>query len=90
VGGQHRAWWQLDFPAFRAEIQKMFRRDIPLAERDDWEALLAARRSEHERLTARIVDLEGELNDRVYALFDLTPDEIRIIEETRKYTYGEV
>jgi hypothetical protein len=62
----------------------------PLAERDDWEALLAARRSEHERLTARIVDLEGELNDRVYALFDLTADEIRIIEETTKYTYGEV
>ena len=31
------AWWELDFPAFRAEIPKVFKRDIPLKDRDDWE-----------------------------------------------------
>lgn len=71
-------------------MQKVFRRDIPLKERDDWEALLKERRAEHERLTSEIISLEGELNERVYHLFDLNADEIRIIEETTKYRYGEV
>ena len=34
--------------------------------------------------------METELNGRVYVLFDLTPAEIRIIEESTKYRYGEV
>jgi putative SOS response-associated peptidase YedK len=87
---QGRTARDLDFPAFRAEIQKVFRRDIPLAERDDWEAWLKAQRAEHDRLTRQIIDLETELNDRVYHLYSLTPDEIHLIEQTTKYPYGEV
>jgi len=44
----------------------------------------------HERRTAEIVRLETQLNARVYALFDLTPAEIKLIEECTKYRYGEV
>ena len=84
------AWWNLDFPAFRAEIKKVFKKDIPLAERDEWEDWLMGRRAEHQRITAEIVRLETELNTRVYALFDLTPEEIQTIEESTKYSYGEV
>lgn len=84
------AWWNLDFPNFRAEVKKSFKEDIPLAERDEWEEWLAGRRSEHERLTAEIVRLERDLNARVYKLFALTADEIEIIEESTKYRYGEV
>jgi hypothetical protein len=36
------------------------------------------------------VRLETDLNARVYALFDLDPDEIRITEDTTKYEYAEV
>ena len=49
------AWWELDFPAFRGEIQKVFRQDIPLKERDAWEAWLAEHRGQHDQLTAAIV-----------------------------------
>lgn len=84
------AWWELDFPAFRAELQKVFKRDIALKERDDWEAWLADQRAAHQRFTAEIVRLETELNARVYALFDLTADEIQLIEESTRYRYGEV
>src|SRR6266496_1570574 len=84
------AWWELDFPAFRAEIQKVFKRDIPLKERDDWEEWLQTRRAEHRARTEAIVRMESDLNARVYALFDLTPAEIKIIEESTKYRYGEV
>ena len=31
----------------------------------------------------------NEMNDRVYCLFGLTKDEIRLIEEETKYAYGE-
>ena len=50
----------------------------------------ACLRAEHEHFTAQIVRLETDLNARVYELFDLTPEEIEIIEESTKYCYGEV
>lgn len=59
-------------------------------ERDEWEDWLEVRRERHQWRTAEIVRLETELNKRVYELFDLTPDEIQIIEESTKYHYGEV
>jgi hypothetical protein len=85
----HRRW-ELHFLTFRAEVQKVFRRDIPLKDRDDWEEWLQARRAEHQQRTEAIVRMETDLNARVYALFDLTPAEIKIIEESTKYRYGEV
>jgi hypothetical protein len=39
---------------------------------------------------AKILDREAALNERVYRLFELTREEIGIIEETTKYRYGEV
>jgi hypothetical protein len=84
------SWWQLDFPAFRAELQKAFGSDIPLKQRDEWESWLDARGAEHARLTAEIVRLETDLNAQVYRLFDLSSAEIKIIEESTKYKYGEV
>jgi hypothetical protein len=53
-------------------------------------AIARARRAEHERYTAEIIRLETTLNEHVYALFDLTADEIKLIEESTKYRYGEV
>ena len=44
----------------------------------------------HEQHTAAIVRLETALNARVYALFDLTPAEIALIEQRTKYLYGEI
>jgi len=84
------AWWEQDFSALRVEVKKVFKHDIPVADRDDWEAYHATQRAEHARLTAEIVRLETDLNARVYALFNLTPDEIAIIEASTKYRYGEV
>lgn len=83
-------WWKLDFPAFRRELKKVFKQDIPVAERDEWEDWLSVRCSEHEHLTAEIIQLEKQLNDHVYTLFDLSAEESAIIEESTRYQYGEV
>lgn len=85
------AWWDLpDFAAFRAEVKKALKSDVPLRERHEWEGYLRAEQAEHARLTAEIIRLETELNAQVYRLFDLTPDEIALIESTTKFRYGEV
>ena len=73
-------WWTLDFAEFRAEIKKCFKADIPLAARNEWEQWLAAERKKIEEYSATLNNGETELNRQVYALFDLTPDEIRLIE----------
>lgn len=84
------SWWDLDFPVLRTETKKVFKKDIPLAERDEWEDWLEDRRRKHERHTAEIVRLETEMNERVYGLFGLGPEEVETIEEATKYRYGEV
>ncbi len=83
-------WWGLTFPTFRRELGKAFKRDLPLHERDEWEQYLAHQRARHAQLTDQIVRLESTLNRHVYALFDLTPDEIALIETSTKYPYGAV
>ncbi|WP_129629880.1 Eco57I restriction-modification methylase domain-containing protein [Candidatus Oscillochloris fontis] len=84
------AWWDLDFAGFRSEVQKVFKRDIALKERDEWEEWLSLQCAAHRQHSAAIIAGERELNARVYHLFDLTPDEIALIEAHTKYGYGEV
>ena len=73
-------WWELDFAAFRAETKKLFKQDIPLTERNDWEAYFNQQRAIVLQHTADITQLERALNQHVYALFHLTPAEIALIE----------
>jgi hypothetical protein len=83
-------WWRLeDGSALRAEVRRVFRADIPVGERDEWDAYLADRRAAHQRMTAQIVTLETRLNQIIYEAFKLTPDEIGLIERATKYPYGE-
>ncbi|MBE3568205.1 MAG: Eco57I restriction-modification methylase domain-containing protein, partial [Thermogemmatispora sp.] len=82
-------WWTLSFDVFREELRRSFKRDIPLKERDDWEALLSERRQEIEQLTAEIVRLETALNQAVYDLFALDETERTLIDEETAYRYGE-
>ena len=74
-------WWTLpDFAAFRAEVKKVFKADIPLTERSDWEDWITRDRAEIARMSAEIAQCEAELDRIVYDLFDLTADEIALLE----------
>jgi hypothetical protein len=84
------AWWTLTFADLRAQLQKVYKRDIPVKDRDEWQAWLTEQQAEHARLTGLIVAGEEELNGRVYGLFGLTPEEIAVVEASTKYRYGEV
>ena len=74
-------WWTLpDFAAFRAEVKKVFKADIPLTERSDWEDWITRDRAEIARMSAEIAQCEAEMDRIVYDLFDLTADEIALLE----------
>ena len=74
-------WWTLpDFAAFRAEVKKQFKADIPLTDRSAWEDWITRDRVEIARLSAEIIKAEAQIDSIVYSLFDLTPDEIALLE----------
>jgi type I restriction-modification system DNA methylase subunit len=73
-------WWLLDFPAFRAEVKKAFKAEIPLAERNDWEVYLATEAEKVTALSNQIKQQESELNKLVYALFNLTQKDVALID----------
>ncbi|MGH6822902.1 MAG: Eco57I restriction-modification methylase domain-containing protein, partial [Methylocella sp.] len=75
-------WWKLDFKSFQAEIKKAFRADIPLKQRTEWETFLREEGAKVRRLTAEIEQAEREIDAIVYKLFDLTPDEIALLESS--------
>ncbi|CAM3861962.1 Eco57I restriction-modification methylase domain-containing protein [Litorimonas haliclonae] len=74
-------WHRLpDFAAFRKEIKRVYKTDIPLSERSEWEAWLETERTAIGALQGQIASAEAEINRIVYELFDLTPEEIALIE----------
>ena len=75
-------WWTLDFAQFRDEVKRVFRADMPVNERAEWEAYLAKHAAEIRKLDVEIEKAEHEIDAVVYRLFDLTPDEIKLLEDS--------
>lgn len=79
------AWWELALNPLGEALKQSFKlasnpmKNPRLA--DEWEPYLEEKRVEQTRLTRALADAEGELNDRVYRLFDLTPDEIKLLQK---------
>jgi hypothetical protein len=88
-------WWTLDFAAFRAELRKAFKAEIPVKERADWETALVGWQRQHGSLTARLVAIETDIDDRVNRLFNLTDADLRLLADHSRhamidYPYGAV
>jgi hypothetical protein len=75
-------WWKLDFKRFRAEVKRALHTDIPVKERDEWEAYLAKNAEQCRRLTSEIEVAERKIDTIVYRSFDLTADEIQLLERS--------
>jgi hypothetical protein len=81
LGDKLGHWWLLsDFKVFQAEVAKRFKADIPLRERNDWQALFEQERSRIGQLGANLAAVERRIDAIVYALFDLDAAEVALIE----------
>ena len=78
------AWWELTLQQLGAALKTSFKLSSdPLKNprtADEWESYLAEKQAIVHRLTGELADAEAELNDRVYRLFNLTPDEIKLLK----------
>ena len=86
--GKLHDWHELDFAAFRAEVKRAFHAEIPVKERGEWEAYLsdnAARGSR--RYRTRSPPPSARSTRSSIALFDLTPDEIALLEASLEGQY---
>lgn len=73
-------WPALEFKAFHDEIKKQFKQAIPLAERDEWQTRFEADKTQVAQFAAEITRCEREIDAAVYRLFNLTANEIALIE----------
>lgn len=79
------AWWEHDLIPLGEALKQSFKLPSnPMKNprtADEWESYLQEKRDEQTRLTAALTAAEAEINDRVYRLFDLTPDETRLLQK---------
>lgn len=71
---------ELSFAEFRAEVKRALKVDIPVRERAEWERLHAETSAAVRRLASEIADAEREIDRLVYRAFDLTSEEIALLE----------
>ena len=80
LGDKLGSWWQLeDFKAFQAEVQKRFKTDIPMRERNAWESWFGEERSRIHQLNANIAATERSIDAIVYTLFGLNAAEVALV-----------
>ncbi len=79
------SWWELDLNLLGEALKQSFKLKMNPMKKpiiaDEWEPYLAEKGKEQARLTAGLVAAESELNDRVYRLFNLTSDEIKLLQK---------
>ena len=81
LGDKLGSWWLLeDFKAFQFEVQKRFKTEIPLRERNDWESLFAEEKNRIQQLSHNIAATERSIDAIVYSLFGLNQAEIALVE----------
>jgi hypothetical protein len=79
------AWWELSLNQLGDALKQSFKLPAnpmrnPRAA-DEWEPYLQEKRNENSRLTRALADAEAELNERVYRLFNLTGEEVKLLQK---------
>ncbi len=84
LNNKAQEWWEASLGDLGAALKTSFKlaanpfKNPKTA--DQWDTYLAEHRREVERLSRELADAEREINDRVYRLFHLTPEEIKLLE----------
>lgn len=84
LNAKAQAWWDANLAALGAALKTSFKlASNPLKNpraADEWEPYLNEHRAKVDAMTRQLADAEEELNERVYRLFGLTADEIKLLQ----------
>lgn len=80
INGALEAFDSLDFNGFVSELKKQKIR-LSLLQQDEWEQYFNKNKQECEELSAKIAETDKEINARVYTLYGLEAEEIKLIEQ---------
>lgn len=69
----------LDFAGFVAELKKQ-KIKLSLVQQDEWEEYFGQYKAALNEISAQISATDKEIDERVYALYGLTKEEIKVIE----------
>ena len=69
----------MEFKAFVAELKKQ-KINLSLTQQDEWEDYFNQYRNDCQQLSEQIAQTDSEIDQRVYQLYGLTEDEIKIVE----------
>ncbi len=72
-------WYETTFLEFQTEIKKQ-KIDIPLKERIQWITLFEESQAKIKNLVLEIAQIDTEIEHLVYKLYDLTEEEIKVVE----------
>ena len=73
-------WWTLDF----SDFANAFKVNLTLAQKDELLQLFEKYKSECAMLDAKVQETDHEIDHLVYRLYDLTPDEIAVVDTGSK------
>ena len=79
ITGTLESFDTLDFAGFVAELKKQ-KIKLSLVQQDEWEEYFSQYKTACTELTSAISATDSEIDTRVYALYGLTEDEIKVIE----------
>ena len=79
ITGTLESFDTLDFAGFVAELKKQ-KIKLSLVQQDEWEEYFSQYKAACTELTSAISATDAEIDTRVYALYGLTEDEIKVIE----------
>ena len=78
---------QLDFKAFVAELKKQ-KINLSLAQQDEWEDYFNQYRNDCQQLSEQIATTDREIDQRVYELYGLTEEEVKMVDPDTTITSG--
>jgi len=75
-------FWEYDFKTLLAELKKKKVPKLKLSEQDEWEEYFDQYKADIQALKSEIDHTDAEIDRMVYALYGLTDEEIKIVEES--------
>jgi len=76
-------WYELDFKQFVAELKKK-KIELSLTEKAEWMSYFNEKKAEAQELKSKIDTTDNEIDLMVYKLYDLTYDEVLIVDPEKR------